>query len=160
MTVTPLPPPVAPTLRHLFDLQVDVAPAIEVGDIGAGKRRIIPILGGTFAGPAARGEVLPGGADWQILRADGTIELVARYAIRTHDGATINVVNRGIRAGSPEVIARLTAGEAVDPSEYYFRTSPVFETGDPRYAALARTICVATAQRKPGGVIIRAFAVE
>jgi hypothetical protein len=149
-----------PALRHLWDVKVDVGPPVEVGDIGAGRRRAIPIVGGTFEGPAARGTVLPVGADWQIIRSDDTAEIVARYFLKTDDGATINVVNSGYRHAAPEVLRRLAAGEDVDPSEYYFRTRPVFEVADPKYAWLGRTVCVGVGVRKPALVMIRMYAVE
>lgn len=66
-----------------------------------GTRRIIRILGGLFEGPAIRGKVLEGGADWQILRADGVNELDARYTMLTDDGVPIHVRNRVISRPDP-----------------------------------------------------------
>ena len=81
----------------------------------------MPITGGEFAGPQLRGKVLPGRADWQILRGDGVAELEARYTLRTDDGALIYVRNHALRHGPADVIAALTAGRPVDPASYYFR---------------------------------------
>ena len=67
---------------------------------------MVPITGGTFEGPRLKGKVLPG-ADWQIVRPDGVLELEARYALETDDGALISMVNRCLRRASPEVMARL-----------------------------------------------------
>jgi hypothetical protein len=104
--------------------------------------------------------VLPGGADWQLVRADGVADLEARYTLETHDGALIYVRNRGYRHGPADVMRRLAAGEAVDPSLYYMRTTPRFETGDARYAWLNRIVCVATASRLPQAVHLEVFEVQ
>src|SRR4029078_12406294 len=88
-----------------------------------GLRRVVPITGGTFAGPAIRGRVVPGGADWQYVRPDGVLALAPKYTLKTSDIVLVMVTNRGVRRGPPEVIARLARGERVDPSEYYFRTT-------------------------------------
>ena len=89
-----------------------------------GQRRHIPILGGTFEGPLLRGEILAGGADWQVTRSDGVLVLDAIYAMRTDDGAVIQVRNRGMRSGPPEAMAALARGERVDPTSIYFRAAP------------------------------------
>lgn len=135
------------TLRPLCDLRVTLGAPIELGTNARGRRRIIPITGGTVDGERVRGRVLALGADWQTILADGTAELDARYVIETPDGALIDVRNFGYRHGPDEVIARLARGEEVDPSLYYMRTQPRFETGDPRYSWLNRTICVGTGSR-------------
>jgi hypothetical protein len=80
--------------------------------------------------------------------------------VRTHDGALIYVRNAGIRRGPREVLARIAAGDPVDPREYYFRSSPVFETGDPRYAWLNGIVAVGSAVRLKGEVILDFYAVE
>src|SRR5262245_66252773 len=126
--------PVTPKLEPLFRAVVEIAAPISVGMTPLGERRIIPITGGHFEGERLAGEVLPGGADWQLVRADGSALLEARYTLRTQDGAFVDVANPGVRSGPPEVLARLRAGEPVDPASYYFRTTPTFETGAPAYA--------------------------
>jgi hypothetical protein len=130
-----------------------------VGGTPYGERRIIPILGGSFAGPRLSGKVLAGGADWQIVRTDDTADLEARYTLETDDGALIYVLNRGIRSASREVMERLARGEKVHPGEYYFRTRPVFETGAPKYQWLHRIVAVATGERLPDEVIITVYEV-
>ncbi len=150
---------IEPSLRLLYTSSVEVGPPMIVGDISYGERRIIPITGGSFSGPRLSGRVLPGGADWQVIRRDGIAELEARYTLETDDGALIYVLNKGIRSGSQEVMERLARGEAVHPGEYYFRTRPVFETGEPTYQWLHRLIAVATGERLPDRVIITAYEV-
>jgi len=105
-----------PELVFAFEARVQVGPPVDVGPVPGGRRRIIPILGGTFEGSGLRGRVLPGGADWQIVRADGLGELDTRYTLETDDGKLIYVQNAGIRHASPEVTAKLMAGQPVDPS--------------------------------------------
>ncbi len=143
-----------PQLEFIFAAHVTVDAALDLGDVGKGGRRIIPITGGDFSGPQIRGKVLPGGADWQVLRTDGVAELEARYTLRTDDGALIYVRNHALRHGPPEVVAALAAGQRVDPRSYYFRGATFFETGDARYAWLTRTIVVCTGEREPAEVKI------
>jgi hypothetical protein len=147
-------------LLPLFRAEITLAPPQELGETPHGRRRIIPITGGRVSGERLSGRVLPGGADWQMVRADGVAELDARYTIETADGALVYVVNRGLRHGPAEVIGKLAAGEPVDPALYYMRTTPCFETGDARYAWLNRMVCVATGARRAASVELEVFEVR
>lgn len=149
----------APGLRHLADLDVELAAPIELGDGPRGRRRIIPIIGGTVTGERLSGEILNLGADWQTVFSDGTAELDTRYAMRSHDGASIDIRNFGYRHGPKDVLEALVRGEAVDPSLYYMRTQPRFETGDARYAWLNRIVCIGSGARLANGVRITFFEV-
>lgn len=147
-------------LQPLFRAEITLAAPQELGETPQGRRRIIGITGGRFAGERLSGRVLAGGADWQVIRPDGVADLDARYTLETSDGALIYVRNRGYRHGSPETMRRLAAGEAVDPSSYYMRTTPRFETGDARYAWLNRIVCVATGARHTDAVELEVFEVR
>jgi hypothetical protein len=147
-------------LQPLFRAEITLAPAQELGETPHGRRRIIPITGGRITGERLTGRVLAGGADWQIVRADGVAELDARYTIETADGALIYVTNRGVRHGPAEVLRKLATGEPVDPALYYMRTTPWFETGDARYAWLNRTVCVATGARRAAAVELEVFEIQ
>jgi hypothetical protein len=151
--------PVTPRLERLCRAIVEIAETLVVGDTPFGRRRVIPITGGRVDGPRLQGVVLPGGADWQIVRADGGAVLEARYTIRATDGALIYVRNVGMRHGPPEVLARLGRGEPVDPAAYYFRTTPRFETGAPAYAWLNDVVAVGSAVRRPDAVILDFYTV-
>jgi len=146
-------------LQALFKADIELAPALELGAGPLGRRRIITITGGRFFGERLSGRVHPGGADWQVIRADGVADLDARYTLETDDGALIYVKNHGYRHGPEAVLGRLAAGENVDPAQYYMRTTPLFETGDPRYAWLNRIVCVATGARRPAAVELEVFEV-
>lgn len=146
-----------PQLAPVCDIDVDVGPIQDLGVMPHGRRRIVPILGGRVAGARLTGMVMPGGADWQYVRADGILELVARYSIRTGDGVEIAVTNRGMRRASPEVMAAMSRGEPVDPARVYFRTAPVFEAPEGPYAWLNQSLFVATAARLPDRVQIAVF---
>jgi len=111
-------------------------------------------------GPLLTGAILPGGADWQVIREDGTAVLEARYTIRTDDGALIYVRNDGYRHGPADVMAALARGESVDPALYYFRTTPRFETGAPRFAWLNRTLALCSGVREKAQVILDFFVVK
>jgi hypothetical protein len=149
LTMTP------PELRFAFEVAVDVHAPLDLGQTQAGHRRIIPIAGGLVSGPKLEGRVLPGGADWQILRPDGTGDLDARYTIQSEDGALIYVVNRGVRHGPAEVLARLNRGERVDPASYYFRSVASFETSAPQHAWLTRAVVLGVGERYPDKVLVR-----
>ncbi len=148
-----------PELEFVCEVNARVAAPMVVGPTPAGLRRIVDIVEGSFAGPLLRGTILPCGSDWQILRPDGVAELHAHYVLQTHDGVLIQVRNRGLRHGSEEVLRRIAEGGHVDPSEYYFRTSPVFEAPSGPYEWLNRSIFVATAERASLSVTVRIFRV-
>ena len=131
-------------LEHACDFVVELSPPSEIGACAGGTRRIIPIVGGTVGGPLIEGRILDIGADWQTVLSNGVAELDARYAIETTDGAVIEVSSRGVRDASPEVTARIAAGENVPTSEYYMRTAIRLECGDPRYAWVSRSLFLAS----------------
>ena len=147
--------PDPPELEFAFEVRAQVADPTVVGELPTGTRRIIDILGGTFEGPEISGTLLPGGADWQMIQADGFTEIDARYTLQTDGGDLIYVSNLGMRHAPPEVMARLNAGEEVDQSDIYFRAVPRFEVAAPEHEWLMRSIFVATGERYPNGVIIR-----
>ncbi len=151
--------PVTPRLERLCRATVAIAAPLVVGDTPLGLRRVIPITGGRVEGPRFSGDVLPGGADWQIVRADGGAVLEARYTVRTIDGALVYVRNIGLRCGPPAVLARLGREESVDPASYYFRTTPRFETGAPAHAWLNDVIAVGSAVRRADAVILDFYVV-
>ncbi len=132
-------------------LQVVVPPPQKLGAVPHGTRVIASITSGTFEGPRLRGRVLPGGVDWTLLRSDGVLELDLRIALETDDGALISMTSFGLRHGPPDVLAALARGESVDPSQYYFRTAPRFETSAPQYEFLNRLIAIASGDRRPSG---------
>jgi hypothetical protein len=140
--------------RLLMTMYVTVGPPLNIGTVPHGTRRTAPLTGGTFEGPRLRGTILPdSSADWQLLRSDGVLEMDLRFTLRTDDGALISMRSFGLRHGPPEVIAALGRGETVDPSAYYFRTMPRFETAHPAYLFLNRLIAVASGDRRPEGPI-------
>lgn len=149
-----------PKLTFAFEVRATVGPPLEVGQVPQGRRRIIPITGGTFEGPGLRGKVRNGGADWQIIRADGFTELDTRYTLETDKGQIIYVQNAGMRHAAPDVMKRLLAGETVDPAQVYFRTVPKFETSSPELQWLTRSVFIALGERYPNDVRIRFFRLE
>jgi hypothetical protein len=146
----------APRLSLAFELEAEIGPAVEFGQVGGGLRRMVPILGGRVSG-RLQAEVIPGGADWQTIRPTGVTDLWARYALRASDGAAVVVTNTGIRRASAEVSARLAAGERVSPSEYYFRSAPVFETGAESHRWLTEAMFVGVGERWPDRVGLKVF---
>jgi len=149
-----------PPLTHVCDLHVELDPIREMGQGRAGHRRIIPIIGGRVKGPRLNGKLLNLGADWQTIWPGGVAELDTRYAMETHDGAVIEIINYGYRHGPEEVLKRVMAGEAVPADQYYMRTQARLETGDPRYDWVNRTLFIGTGSRQPLGVTVSLYAVE
>lgn len=147
-----------PSLAFVCEIRAELGPPMERGAAPGGIARTIPIVGGTVTG-RIEGEVMNLGADWQTVLDAGHAELDTRYALRTHDGAIIDVRNFGLRHGPPDVMARLAAGDPVDPSLYYMRTHPRLACGDPRYAWVNRTIFVGTGERHASSVRIGLFEV-
>jgi hypothetical protein len=142
----------------ILRIHAELADIQQFGKTPIGERRVINILGGNVEG-RLKGRVLPGGADWQFIRADGAAHVEARYTIQSDGGALILVNSEGIRHGPPEVLARLMTGEAVDPSLYYFRTAMRFETGDPALDWLNRVLAVARGQREKNSVKLDVYEV-
>lgn len=152
----------APALQHIFDLTVYVAAPIEAGNVNGlnsrGKRRIIPITGGTVTGHV-QGKVLPGGADFQIVVSETTADLDARYMIELDNGEHIFVQNRALRRGSATDIAKLVRGEPVSPEVIYFRCVPTFEVSSPDLEWLTQSIFVGTGARFPDSVQLSIYRV-
>jgi hypothetical protein len=147
----------APQFEFLMKIAADVGELQSMGGGPLGERRVVAITGGTFEGPRLRGEIVPGGADWQIARADGVLDIDARYALRTAQGALIRVVSQGYRHGPPEVLAALGRGEDVPADRYFFRTVMRFETGAADLLWLNRTIAVAGAERRARRVLLESW---
>jgi hypothetical protein len=143
----------------IFTIAAELAGIMNLGATPYGERRIIDILGGTVSGPRLNGRVLPGGADWQIIRADGAADIQARYTIETDTGGKILVSSEGLRHGPPDVIAALARGEEVDPALYYFRTLMRFETADPQAAWLNRILALARGKREARAVRLDVYEV-
>jgi hypothetical protein len=145
---------VKPELKLVLEIRATLDAPIVVGDVPEGKRRVVPIAGGTFSGPGLRGNLMPGGADWQYLRPDGVMIVEAQYLLQTDDGIVIQVNNRGMRHGPAEVMRRLGAGESVDPAEYYFRATPRLSAPAGRYDWLNRRIFLCSGARYPDTVAL------
>jgi len=142
----------------ILRVHAELADILQFGPTPIGERRVINILGGTVTGKFT-GRILPGGADWQFIRADGAAHVEARYTIEAESGAYVLVNSEGIRHGPPEVLARLMTGEAVDPALYYFRTCMRFETGDKDLDWLNRIIAIAHGQREKNAVKLDVYEV-
>jgi hypothetical protein len=151
---------VAPGLTFVFSARVTLDPPIEQGTYDNQRKRIVPITGGVVDGPRFKGKVLPGGADWQSLRTgDGNTQIYARYTLQHEDGTIVSVINPGVRRGPPEVMAKLAAGEVVDPALYYFRASPQFDVRPGRHGWLMENTFVCVGKRWPDSVDLEVYLV-
>jgi Protein of unknown function (DUF3237) len=139
-----------PGLEFVYEARGDLGAPVPIGPVPEGTRRIIPILaGGRVEGPLIKGHLLGNAADWQLMRSDGVTVVDAMYALETDDGVVIQIRNRGLRHGPPEVMARLIAGQVVDPAEYYFRTVPEFIAPTGKYDWMNRSVFLCSGARYP-----------
>ena len=145
--------------KHVFTITARIGEVVTAGETGHGMRRIIPITGGEVRGERVNGIVCPFGADFQVIRPNELIELEAKYAFETDDGAIVYVENKGIRFGPIDLLQKLKRGEPVDPGLIYFRTAPKFETGHEKYRWLMEHLFVASAARHADRVVIDVFQV-
>ncbi len=145
--------------KPIFTLRAELAGILKLGQTPYGERRIINIHGGRVEGARLQGKILPGGADWQIVRSDGVVHLHAVYTIETVTGGQILVDSEGLRHGPADVMARLARDETVDPALYYFRTFMRFETADPAASWLNRILAVGYGARENQAVRIEAHEV-
>ena len=145
--------------RPLFVMHLQVKPLLVVGATPGADRRIGLVPGGSFEGERLSGQVMDGGSDWQAVRADGSTTLDVRLVLKTKDGALIAMTYRGVRHGPVDVIKRMEQGEAVDPSSYYFRINPMFETAAATYDWLNRILAVGIGHRRPDGPVYNVFEV-
>src|ERR1700689_5048081 len=145
--------------KYVFTIPANIGAVTPAGDIGSGIRRIIPITGGEVRGEGINGKVCAFGADFQIIRPNELIELEARYAFETDDGAVVYVENKGLRFGPLELLQKLKRGEPVDPKLIYFRTVPRFETGAEKYRWLMENLFIGSAARHADRVVLDAHKV-
>jgi hypothetical protein len=149
-----------PHLTQVYRLDAILGDLQELGPVAAGERRIVPLTGGTFAGPEMRGTLLAGAsADWQIVLADGTALGDIRYTLQTDAGDLLYVRSRSVRHGSVAVLARLARGEDVDAGEYTFRAATQIETAAPGLDWLNRGVFISVGGRRPGGVTYETYLV-
>ena len=152
-----LPPP---SLEHICDLAVTIAPPVEVGVTVAGLRRMIPITGGVVKGPRLNGKVLAGGADFQLILGGGTqAHLDARYVIELDDGTRVFVQNTALRVASLENSQRIMRGEPVNTDEIYFRCQPKLEAASEKWAWLSESQFIGSGRRAPDGVFLSFYRV-
>jgi Protein of unknown function (DUF3237) len=149
-----------PSLRRVYRLEATLGEPLDLGDLAQGRRRIVPLTSGTFAGPELNGTLLPGSsADWQVVLRDGTALGDLRYTLQTDGGDLLYVQSRSVRHGSAEVLERLALGEDLDASEYIFRTSTQIEAAAPELDWLNKGVFISVGGRQPGGVIYETYLV-
>jgi hypothetical protein len=145
--------------RPLFVMRLDVRKLLIIGATSGVYRRVGVVPGGAFEGERLSGDVLDGGSDWQSVRSDGSTTLNVRLVLRTKDDALITMTYQGVRHGAAEIIDRIEKGEAVDPTSYYFRTNPLFETAAPQYDWINRIVAIGVGHRQADGPIYSVFEV-
>jgi len=147
----------APALEFFCELNVQVDPPLIVGETAHGIRKIIPITGGTVTGPLINGKIISGGADWQLVRHDGVIEIEAHYQFKTEDDVVIYIKNAGLRVASMEVADKLAKGEPVNANQYYFRGTPKFEAPKGVHGWINNCLFLSSGERLAQSVLIRVW---
>ena len=149
-----------PRFEFLFRMSLEVEEPDRIGETHAGTRRVVGVSGGAFEGPRLKGQVLSGGSDWIVVRRDGVLIQDVRIVLQTDDGQNILMSYRGMRHGPEDVMERVNAGEDPDPSEYYFRTTPIFEVPDGEYNWLNKLMAFAVGRRRASGVTYAVYAIS
>jgi Protein of unknown function (DUF3237) len=145
--------------QPIFTIHAELEPILKFGTTPYGERRVIHITGGRVEGPRFKGRVIPGGADWQIIRSDGAADISARYTLESDAGGHVLVSSDGLRHGPTQVMESLARGDKVDPSLYYFRTVMRFETAEPSLAWMNKILALARGAREPNAVRLDVFEV-
>lgn len=153
----------APRFEFVFEIRLRLGPRVRLENppIG-GARLLVPVDGGEIDGPRLRGTVLPHGGEFPHHRPDDVFCFDARYFLKADDGTLIYIQNRGFRHGPPDVmdkLYRLPPGETVDPSSYYFRCVPTFETPPGKHDWMTRHVFVGVGARLETGNVIRYYLV-
>ena len=149
-----------PRFELLFGMSLEVEEPVRIGDTHAGDRRVVGVSGGAFAGPGLKGRVVPGGSDWIVVRRDGVLIQDVRIVLRTDNGQDILMSYRGMRHGPEDVMERVNGGEDPDPSEYYFRTAPVFEAPEGEHDWLNKLVAFGVGRRRATGVTYAVYALS
>jgi muconolactone delta-isomerase len=150
-----------PRLTFIYRLEATLGQSLDLGDTAHGRRRIVPLTGGTFTGPELQGTLLSGtSADWQTVLSDGTALGDIRYTLQTDRGDLLDVRSRGVRHGSAAVLARLGRGEQVDASEYTFRTATQIETAASDLDWMNKGIFIGVGGRQAGAVVYEIYLVR
>ncbi|MGZ4165746.1 MAG: DUF3237 domain-containing protein [Solirubrobacteraceae bacterium] len=149
-----------PRLTPVYRLEATLGAPLELGDGRQGRRRIVPLTGGTFSGPEISGTLVAGAsADWQTVLPDGTALGDIRYTLQTQAGDVLSVQSRSVRHGPAEVLARLGRGEEVDPGEYTFRAATRIETAAPALDWLNKGVFISVGGRQAAGVVYATYLV-
>ena len=140
--------------RFLCSMRIRVSDSYIMNDVSTGKRRRIDIFGGgEVHGPLLNGTILPGGSDLLLTRNDSSLTPDVRLLVKTDDESLILVTYKGVRHGSPEVMDRIARGENVDPSEYYLRNAPFFETNSTKYNWLNKIVSIGIGRREADSAV-------
>jgi hypothetical protein len=139
----------------LFALRVEARLQAALA-LGLGERRLAVVDGGSYEGPRLKGRVTAGGIDWLLARPDAVREIDARVILREEDGQVIAMRYSGYRTAQPEVLARASAGESVDPGAFIYRTAHFFEASG-RCAWLNDVVGMGLGARCAEGLVYRVY---
>lgn len=151
--------PTTPALAHRLRIAVEFAVSAAMVDGPNGVRRILQVASGNFETADVKGTVAAGSGDWVLERCDGSMELDIRFTLTSTDGCAIYMRSQGLFIAPPEVTSRIRHGASVSNSEYYFRTSVLFETADERLRHLNRFLHIGIGQRTAMGMTTDVYAV-
>ena len=146
-----------PVLTQVYRLKAVMGPPLDFGDVLAGHRRVVSLVGGTFTGPELNGSLLPGGsASWQIVLPDGTALAEVRYTLQTDHGALLYVRSSGVSQGNREGAAQHAD---IDPGERLFHAATRIETAAPPLDWLNKGVFVTVAGRTAVSLLYETYLV-
>lgn len=142
-----------PSLEYEFTYRATLKPPIPVGAGPYGNRVVAEVTGGEFEGARLAGKISSGGGDWALVGPDGRARLDVRMQLVTNDGAILYLAYYGTIEFNAKAQQALEKQAGTEFADHYWRTSPRFETGDPRYAWLNQTVFVGEGRMLPGLVV-------
>jgi len=143
--------------EFLYEAYVDLDKPIELGITPQGNRQIYYFKGGSLKGPNIKGVVIPGGGNWLLIRSDGAAQMDIKATIRTDDGHFIYSYDSGYLYASPEIWQKMMKEEPIDPSEYYLRSVPYYETSSEKYSWMNRIVAVGIGRLTETGVAFKVY---
>ena len=93
----------------VFEADMDLDQILKVGHTPYGERQVLVVRGGTITGGKLAGTVLPGGLDFELTLANGTVEVEQLLVFRTSEGRLVYLRNAGVGTHPQDVRVVLDA---------------------------------------------------
>jgi hypothetical protein len=135
------------TMSKVLTIDVSLLPPVMLSQSSGGRRTFIPIVGGSISG-RLDAEIIAGGGDWAVEKADESMTIHAHYLVRGANGEVIEVENTGRWRERPGLLP-------------YFVTAPVFTVADGTHTWLRTGVFIGMAHEVDDTrVVIDVYAVD